>query len=99
MGLGRQQRYLPLLLLSSHAISNIARVVVCCAIPATWYAPDLHGKVADHLVRYANLVGRENGRAGTDCRLGGRLQPESVWAKLQAMTEAAQLARAQLWRR
>jgi hypothetical protein len=86
MDLGRQQRYLPLLLLSSHAISNIARVVVCCVISASWYASDLHGK-------------RENVRAGTDCRLGGWLQPEIVWAKLQAMTDAARLASAQLWRR
>ena len=52
-----------------------------------------------HMVHYANLVGRENVRAGTDCRLSSRLQPESVWAKLQAMIEAAQLASAQLWRR
>jgi len=32
--------------------------------------------VADRLVRYANLVGRENIMAGTDCGLGGRLHPE-----------------------
>ena len=55
--------------------------------------------MADRLVRYANLVERENFRAETACRLSGRLQPESVWAKLQAMTETARLASAQFWRR
>jgi len=55
--------------------------------------------VADRLVRYANLVGRDNVIAGTDCGLGGRLHPEIVWAKFQAMAEGARLASAQLWRR
>jgi 5-methyltetrahydropteroyltriglutamate--homocysteine methyltransferase len=55
--------------------------------------------VADRLVRYANLVGRENVIAGTDCGLGGRLHPEIVWAKFQAMAEGARLASEQLWRR
>jgi 5-methyltetrahydropteroyltriglutamate--homocysteine methyltransferase len=55
--------------------------------------------VADRLVRYANLVGRENVIAGTDCGLGGRLHPEIVWAKFQAMAKGARLASEQLWRR
>jgi 5-methyltetrahydropteroyltriglutamate--homocysteine methyltransferase len=55
--------------------------------------------VADRLVRYANLVGRENVIAGTDCGLGGRLHPEIVWAKFQAMAEGARLASEQLWRK
>jgi 5-methyltetrahydropteroyltriglutamate--homocysteine methyltransferase len=55
--------------------------------------------VADRLVRYANLVGRENVIAGTDCGLGGRLHPEIVWAKFQAMAEGARLATDRLWRR
>jgi 5-methyltetrahydropteroyltriglutamate--homocysteine methyltransferase len=55
--------------------------------------------VADRLVRYANLVGRENVMAGTDCGLGGRLHPEIVWAKFQAMAEGARLATDRLWRR
>jgi 5-methyltetrahydropteroyltriglutamate--homocysteine methyltransferase len=55
--------------------------------------------VADRLVRYAHLVGRENVIAGTDCGLGGRLHPEIVWAKFQAMAEGARLASKQLWGR
>ena len=49
--------------------------------------------------RILNLVGRENVIAGTDCGLGGRLHPEIVWAKFQAMAEGARLASEQLWRR
>jgi 5-methyltetrahydropteroyltriglutamate--homocysteine methyltransferase len=55
--------------------------------------------IADRLVRYANLVGRENVMAGTDCGLGGRLHPEIVWAKCRAMAEGARLASKQLWGR
>jgi 5-methyltetrahydropteroyltriglutamate--homocysteine methyltransferase len=55
--------------------------------------------VADRLVRYANLVGRENVIAGTDCGRGGRLHREIVWAKFQAMAEGARLATDRLWRR
>lgn len=54
--------------------------------------------VADRLVRYARIVGRENVIAGTDCGLGGRVgHPKIVWAKFQAMAEGARLATQQLW--
>ena len=54
--------------------------------------------VADRLVRYARLVGRENLIAGTDCGLGGRVgHPSICWAKFQAMAEGARLASNQLW--
>ncbi len=54
--------------------------------------------VAQRLVQYARLVGRENVMAGTDCGLGGRLgHPTLVWAKFQAMAEGAQLASKELW--
>jgi 5-methyltetrahydropteroyltriglutamate--homocysteine methyltransferase len=56
--------------------------------------------VADRLVRYANLVGRENVIAGTDCGLGPRVgHPEIVWEKFAAMSEGARLATKQLWNR
>ena len=54
--------------------------------------------VADRIVRYANLVGRENVIAGTDCGLGGRLHPQIAWAKLHMLSEGAALASKQLWR-
>jgi len=53
--------------------------------------------VADRLVRFARLVGRENVVAGTDCGLGGRVHPEIAWAKLEALAQGAELATRQLW--
>jgi 5-methyltetrahydropteroyltriglutamate--homocysteine methyltransferase len=53
--------------------------------------------VADRLVRYASIVGRENVIAGTDCGLGGRVHGELAWAKLGALVEGARLASKQLW--
>jgi 5-methyltetrahydropteroyltriglutamate--homocysteine methyltransferase len=54
--------------------------------------------VADRIVQYAQLVGRENVMAGTDCGLGGRIHPSLAWAKLQVLVEGATLASRQLWR-
>jgi len=57
--------------------------------------PDL---VAERLVRYARLVGRENVLAGTDCGLGTRVGHESIcWAKFAAMAEGARRATKILW--
>ena len=58
--------------------------------------------VAERIVRYAQLVGRENVIAGTDCGFGtsawGRkVETNIVWAKLQAMSEGARLASQELW--
>lgn len=59
--------------------------------------PDL---VADRLVKYARLVGRENVIAGTDCGLGPRVgHPKIAWAKLEALAEGARLATTELWER
>jgi 5-methyltetrahydropteroyltriglutamate--homocysteine methyltransferase len=56
--------------------------------------------IADRLVRYAKLVGRENVIAGTDCGIGSRVgHPQVGWAKFQAMAEGARLATKQLWGR
>jgi 5-methyltetrahydropteroyltriglutamate--homocysteine methyltransferase len=53
--------------------------------------------VADRIVRFAKVVGRENVIAGTDCGLGGRVHPQIAWAKLAALAEGAKLASKQLW--
>jgi 5-methyltetrahydropteroyltriglutamate--homocysteine methyltransferase len=59
--------------------------------------PDL---VAERLVRYARLVGRENVLAGTDCGLGTRVgHPSICWAKFAAMAEGAKRATRILWGR
>jgi 5-methyltetrahydropteroyltriglutamate--homocysteine methyltransferase len=54
--------------------------------------------VADRIVRYAKVVGRENVIAGTDCGFGGRIHPQIAWAKLEALAEGAKLATAELWK-
>jgi 5-methyltetrahydropteroyltriglutamate--homocysteine methyltransferase len=48
--------------------------------------------VAERLRRFADRVGQENVMGGTDCGLGGRVHPQLVWAKLQALAEGAALA-------
>ena len=59
--------------------------------------------VAERIERYANLVGRENVVASTDCGFGTSavsrtVHPEIAWAKLQAMAQGAQIASANLWK-
>ena len=55
--------------------------------------------VAHRIVRYANIMGRENVIAGTDCGYGNRVYPDIAWAKMQAMAAGAALATQQLWPR
>jgi 5-methyltetrahydropteroyltriglutamate--homocysteine methyltransferase len=59
--------------------------------------------VAERIVRFAGVVGRENVIAGADCGFASfaaseEIHPTIVWAKLAALTEGARLASAQLWR-
>jgi 5-methyltetrahydropteroyltriglutamate--homocysteine methyltransferase len=60
--------------------------------------------VAQRIVRYADVVGRERVIAGTDCgfatfaRSKPQVEPEITWAKFKSMAEGARLASAQLWR-
>jgi 5-methyltetrahydropteroyltriglutamate--homocysteine methyltransferase len=55
--------------------------------------------VAERILRFASLVGRENVIAATDCGLGGRVHPDIAWAKLASLAQGAELASRQLWRR
>jgi 5-methyltetrahydropteroyltriglutamate--homocysteine methyltransferase len=56
--------------------------------------------IAERLMRYARIVGRENVMAGTDCGLGPRVgDPQIAWAKFEAMSEGARIATKQLWGR
>jgi 5-methyltetrahydropteroyltriglutamate--homocysteine methyltransferase len=59
--------------------------------------------VAERLVTYACLVGREHVMAGADCgfaqgALFQRQHPSIMWAKFEALVEGARLASARLWR-
>jgi 5-methyltetrahydropteroyltriglutamate--homocysteine methyltransferase len=58
--------------------------------------------IAQRIVRFAQLVGRENVIAGSDCGFGtfvgvALVEPEIAWAKLAALAEGARLASEQLW--
>jgi 5-methyltetrahydropteroyltriglutamate--homocysteine methyltransferase len=48
--------------------------------------------VAQRIRRFVRLVGAENVMAGADCGFGGRTHPQIAWAKLQALTQGAELA-------
>jgi 5-methyltetrahydropteroyltriglutamate--homocysteine methyltransferase len=54
--------------------------------------------IAERLMNYASVVGRENVQTGTDCGIGSRVGHEEIaWAKLQAMSEGARIASERLW--
>ncbi|HTV52256.1 MAG TPA: cobalamin-independent methionine synthase II family protein [Steroidobacteraceae bacterium] len=58
--------------------------------------------VADRIVRYARLVGRERVIAGTDCGFAQvdtlrRVHPKVMWAKFASLVEGARLATRELW--
>ncbi|MDE3078362.1 MAG: methionine synthase, partial [Chloroflexota bacterium] len=59
--------------------------------------------IAELLVNYARLVGRENVMAGADCGFSSQathtpeVHPSVVWAKFRALAEGARLASQRLW--
>ena len=58
--------------------------------------------VAERIVRFASVVGRENVIAGADCGFATfagstEIHPSVAWAKLAALTEGARLASRRLW--
>ena len=60
--------------------------------------------VAERIVRVANLVGRENVIAGTDCGFAQaptarRVHETIQWAKLEALADGAALASKELWKK
>lgn len=60
------------------------------------------GLVAERILRYADIVGRERVLAGTDCGFGtfagwGGVVPELAWEKLRSLSEGAALATSKLW--
>jgi 5-methyltetrahydropteroyltriglutamate--homocysteine methyltransferase len=59
--------------------------------------------VAERLVRYAQLIGRERVIGGTDCGFAQgpllqRVHPSVMWAKFEALAEGARIATKQLWK-
>jgi 5-methyltetrahydropteroyltriglutamate--homocysteine methyltransferase len=60
--------------------------------------------VADRIVRFARIVGRENVIAGSDCGFAQqetlrRVHPKVMWAKFESLAAGARLATAELWGR
>jgi 5-methyltetrahydropteroyltriglutamate--homocysteine methyltransferase len=60
--------------------------------------------VAERIIRFAQIVGRENVIAGTDCGFGTfagfyTVKPRIAWLKLASMAQGAQIASDQLWQR
>src|SRR6185437_15755332 len=59
--------------------------------------------IADRIVRFAELVGRENVLASADCGFSSQatytpeIHPTIVWAKFEALAEGARRATARLW--
>ena len=58
--------------------------------------------IADRIIRFANVVGRENVIAGSDCGFASfahskEFDQSVVWAKLAALSEGARLATEELW--
>jgi 5-methyltetrahydropteroyltriglutamate--homocysteine methyltransferase len=58
--------------------------------------------VAERIVNFARLVGRENVIAGTDCGFAQaegiqRVHPSVMWAKFESLVEGARLASKELW--
>ena len=58
--------------------------------------------VAQRLVRFAEVVGRERVIAGTDCGFGtsgagDEVHPDVAWAKLRSLVEGAEIASRRLW--
>jgi 5-methyltetrahydropteroyltriglutamate--homocysteine methyltransferase len=60
--------------------------------------------VAERIVRFASLVGKERVIAGSDCGFATfasskEVHPSIVWAKLKALTDGARLASKELWKK
>lgn len=59
--------------------------------------------IAERIIRFARLVGRENVLAGNDCGFSSQatynteVDPKVIWAKFRALTEGAALASLRLW--
>ena len=78
------------------------KVIIPGVIDSTVNTVEHPEVVAERILNFANVVGRENVIAGVDCGFGtfaGRVQVDTkiVWMKLQSLAEGARRASAQLW--
>jgi 5-methyltetrahydropteroyltriglutamate--homocysteine methyltransferase len=60
--------------------------------------------IAERIVRFAKLVGRENVIAGADCGFSSQacyhteVNPKVIWEKFRALAEGARIASGELWK-
>jgi 5-methyltetrahydropteroyltriglutamate--homocysteine methyltransferase len=54
--------------------------------------------VAELIMKYTNIVGRERVVAATDCGFRWRVHPDIAWAKMEALVEGALVATKKLWK-
>jgi 5-methyltetrahydropteroyltriglutamate--homocysteine methyltransferase len=77
------------------------QVLVVGTIDVTTHRIEHPRLVAQRLVQYARLLGRERVVAATDCGFGTfvgyGIDPDVAWAKLESLVEGARLASAELW--
>ena len=79
------------------------KIIIPGVLDSTTNYIELPKLIAQRIVRYAELVGKENVIAGSDCGFGTfartnyQVEPGIVWAKFKTMSEGARLAGEQLW--
>jgi 5-methyltetrahydropteroyltriglutamate--homocysteine methyltransferase len=80
------------------------KVLIPGVISSTTNYIDHPELVAERIIKYADVVGRERVMAGSDCGFGtfagfGPVDPDVAWLKLRSLAEGAQLASRRLWSR
>jgi 5-methyltetrahydropteroyltriglutamate--homocysteine methyltransferase len=78
------------------------KVIIAGVIDSTTNIIEHPETVADRVMRYARVLGRENVMAGVDCGLDTvagvhQVDPDIAWAKLAALSQGARLASGRLW--
>ena len=82
--------------------SPAGKIIIPGVIDSTVNTVEHPELVADRILNFASVVGRENVIAGVDCGFGtfaGRVQVDTkiVWMKLASLAEGARRASQQLW--
>jgi 5-methyltetrahydropteroyltriglutamate--homocysteine methyltransferase len=80
------------------------KILIPGVITSTTNYVDHPELIAERLVRFGNILGRERVIAGSDCGFStfagfGPVDPDVAYMKFQAMAEGARLASRTLWRK
>ena len=78
------------------------KIIIPGVIAHTTNCVEHPGIVAERIMRYARIVGRENVIAGVDCGFAqgtatARVHPSIMWEKFRMLSEGARLATQHLW--